>query len=236
MWDKPPLVPDLRDTALAKPPAELDQAWSEEPGRYDQEYAQHWRKNPWRAMQLPYYGFERVDLAIEHGDQVDGHYTGWLAEHHPNPDGLRGPENALLSPNIVCPQAWRTRMPEELYPTSYVAAKTIERLEEFARFRDWPFLLKCSFPDPHHPFDCPEPWSRLLGRRNSSRPRRCLPCWRRQRPSVAAVGARDRLPESRSSALASNGAFRCCHRWCRPHRTRLRHRASQARPLPGPVR
>jgi arylsulfatase A-like enzyme len=27
--------------------------------------------------------------------------------------------------------------------------------------RQQPFCLWASFPDPHHPFDCPEPWSRL---------------------------------------------------------------------------
>ncbi|HUA54404.1 MAG TPA: sulfatase-like hydrolase/transferase [Candidatus Sulfotelmatobacter sp.] len=155
MWDKPPLVPDPRDPALARPPAALDQAAALEPGRYDQEYAQHWRKTPDRTMDLPYYGFEDVALAIDHGDQVDGHYTGWLAARGHEPDALRGPENALPSPDIVCPQAWRTRIPEALYPTSYVAEKTIDRLADFARTPDRPFLLKCSFPDPHHPFTPP---------------------------------------------------------------------------------
>jgi arylsulfatase A-like enzyme len=155
MWDKPPLVPDPRDPALAKPPAALDQAAAPEPGRYDQEYAARWRADPGRTMDLPYYGFEQVDLAIEHGDQVDGHYTGWLAARHADADALRGPDNALPAQGIVCPQAWRTRIPEELYPTSYVAAKTIERLEDFARTPERPFLLKCSFPDPHHPFTPP---------------------------------------------------------------------------------
>lgn len=155
MMDKPPLVPDLRDTALARPPAALDEATAAEPGRYDQEYAAHWRRDPARRIDLPYYGFEEVDLAIEHGDQVDGHYTGWLAARHADPDALRGPEHALPAPDIVAPQAWRTRIPEALYPTSYVAEKTIERLEDFARTRDKPFLIKCSFPDPHHPFTPP---------------------------------------------------------------------------------
>ncbi len=155
MLDRPPLVPDRRDPALARPPAELDEAMPPEPGRYDQEVAAHWRRDPGRAMELPYYGFETVDLAIEHGDQVEGHYTGWLAARHPDPASLRGPQNALPAAGVVAPQAWRTRMPEELYPTGYVAEKTIERLAEFARTPERPFLLKCSFPDPHHPFTPP---------------------------------------------------------------------------------
>ncbi|MEJ0067832.1 MAG: hypothetical protein WDO24_02800 [Pseudomonadota bacterium] len=46
---------------------------------------------PAARMALPYYGSSRVDLAIEHGDQVDGHYSGWLAARHADPDALRGP-------------------------------------------------------------------------------------------------------------------------------------------------
>ena len=155
MLDRPALVPDPRDPALAKPPPHLDEALPPEPGRYDQEFGARWRKDPDRTMDLPYYGFETVDLAIEHGDRADGHYTGWLASRHPAPDSLRGPDNALPAEDVVAPQAWRTRMPEELYPTTYVAEKTIERLTDFARTPDRPFLLKCSFPDPHHPFTPP---------------------------------------------------------------------------------
>jgi arylsulfatase A-like enzyme len=155
MLDKPPLVPDPRNPALARPPAALDEATALEPGRYDQEFAARWRRDPDRTMDLPYYGFEQVDLAIEHGDQVDGHYSGWLAARAHEPDRLRGSENALPSPGITVPQAWRTRIPAELYPTTYVAEATIDRLDGFAVDRARPFFLKCSFPDPHHPFTPP---------------------------------------------------------------------------------
>jgi arylsulfatase A-like enzyme len=155
MIDKPPVVPDGRDPALQRPPAALDEAGVPPPGRYDQEFGVRWRRDPGRTVDLPYYGFEQVDLAIEHGDQVDGHYSGWLAARTKDPDALRGPENALPAPGYGAPQVWRTRVPEALYPTSYVAEKTIERLEEFARTPERPFLLKCSFPDPHHPFTPP---------------------------------------------------------------------------------
>jgi len=52
---------------------------------------------------------------------------------------------------MVLPQAWRTSLPEELYPTSYVIDRTIAYLEAQAK-SDAPILLQCSFPDPHHPF------------------------------------------------------------------------------------
>lgn len=51
-------------------------------------------------------------------------------------------------------QAWRTRVPEELYPSAYIADRTIDKLKEYAS-RDQPFFLQCSFPDPHQPFTPP---------------------------------------------------------------------------------
>ena len=74
-------------------------------------------------------------------------------ERKPGADTLRGPEHALPS-NYSLPQAWRTSLPEELYPTSYVVERTIAYLEDQAR-TGTPFFLQCSFPDPHHPFTPP---------------------------------------------------------------------------------
>ena len=85
--------------------------------RYDQEIAETWRTDPRHDLQYPYYGFDSVDLTVEHGDQVEGHYSRWLAERHTDPDALRGPANALPGDERAAPQAWRTAMPEELYPT-----------------------------------------------------------------------------------------------------------------------
>lgn len=124
-------------------------------GRYDQEIATKWRDDPGHDLDLPYYGFDHVDLVVEHGDAAEGHYSRWLKARHPDPASLRGPANALASGAVTLPQAWRTSLPEGLYPTTYVAQKTIERLEAFAADRTQPFFLMCSFPDPHHPFTPP---------------------------------------------------------------------------------
>jgi arylsulfatase A-like enzyme len=125
------------------------------PGRYDQELGGKWRDEPGHDVDLPFYGFEKVELANDHGDQVEGHYTRWLRGKRADADSLRGPRNAEPVPGLVAPQAWRTRVPEELYPTSYIAERTIARLEDFAADPSRPFFLKCSFPDPHHPFTPP---------------------------------------------------------------------------------
>lgn len=125
------------------------------PGRYDQETGILWRQDPGRGLDLPYYGFDTIDLAVGHGDQVDGHYSGWLEENGLTLDAIGGPGNALShdGPNTL--QAWRTAVPEEFYPTRYVQIKTIEHLQRYAQSPDEPFFHWASFCDPHHPFTPP---------------------------------------------------------------------------------
>ena len=144
--------------SLTVPPDQLREADKilAEPGRYDQELPATWEREPEFEPSLPYYGFKHVELAIGHGDKVVGHYARWLKERHPDPDSLRGPENQLAGNHYAAPQAWRTRVPEELYPTAYVAERTMKFLENYSRTdRARPFYLQCSFPDPHHPFTPP---------------------------------------------------------------------------------
>ena len=124
-------------------------------GPYEQERLTRWRDEPDHDLSLPYYGFEHVDLCVQHGDRVHGHYGRWLEARHPGSDALRGPANALPGgENVVVPMAWRTRVPEELWSTTYVAERTIGHLERFAENNE-PFFLQCSFPDPHPPFTPP---------------------------------------------------------------------------------
>jgi len=126
-------------------------------GRYDQEWMPSWRDDPAQDTALPFYGFDHVDLTIEHGDDIWGHYRRWAREQRSDIDALIGPEHAEPAPGYAladCGQAWRTRVPEDLYSTAYIARRAEERLGEFAR-AGHPFFLKCSFPDPHHPFTPP---------------------------------------------------------------------------------
>jgi arylsulfatase A-like enzyme len=146
MTGKPPLTTYGAGRAPAHAPTS---------GRYDQEDLTRWREVPRHDLDYPFYGFDSADLCNDHADATEGHYTGWLRERHPHPDSLRGPKNAIPTPDYVCPQAWRTRVPEELYATSYVRERTIDRLAECARSGDQPFFLHCSFPDPHHPWTPP---------------------------------------------------------------------------------
>lgn len=133
------------------------EARREGPGRHGQEEWKRWEDDPDATIETPFYGFDSVDLCIYHADDQFGHWRRWLRSQVPNADALTGPENALPAPDYAltrCRQAWRTRVPEALYPTSWVADRAIDRLRE-ARADGRPFFLHCSFPDPHHPFTPP---------------------------------------------------------------------------------
>lgn len=119
---------------------------------YAFEIRSNWIEDPDRVLPLPYYGFDYVRLCIGHGDQVEGHYSGWLRDRLAGAPDPRGRANAGSDGFDDTPQIWRTALPEELYPTTYVA----EEAQAFlSNEDDRPFLLVVSFPDPHHPFTPP---------------------------------------------------------------------------------
>ena len=125
--------------------------------RLDIELLARWRDEGEVEVPRPYYGFDDVMLTISHGDFVRGHYQNWLAQRHANPESLHGAKQALPPGRTIrLPQAWRTRVPEELYPTTYITAHTVQYLERYAAAgTQAPFFLFCSYPDPHHPFAPP---------------------------------------------------------------------------------
>ncbi|MEX0729631.1 MAG: sulfatase-like hydrolase/transferase [Aquisalimonadaceae bacterium] len=122
--------------------------------RVTQESPAYW-KQPDAGIHTPFYGFDHVDLVTDHGDMAGGHYLHWLRDQGVDPERLRGRDNALPN-DYVCPQAWRTAMPEELYPTHYIVERSLAYLDRHAQWGgEQPFFLKLSFPDPHHPFTPP---------------------------------------------------------------------------------
>ncbi|MBN9476522.1 MAG: sulfatase [Bordetella sp. SCN 67-23] len=127
------------------------------PGDYRQECVATWHGNEGAAVTTPFYGFDRVELAIEHGDQAEGDYRRWLRANHPELADRVGPGHAIPAPEYVLTsvgQAWRSRLPEACHPTAWIADRTIERLRE-AKEAGRPFFAYCSFPDPHHPYTPP---------------------------------------------------------------------------------
>jgi arylsulfatase A-like enzyme len=158
-------------------------------GNYEQESKLSWRANPKHDVELPFYGFERVCLTVEHGDDVEGHYRRWLRAELPEADRLLGPANALPTPELAlfqARQAWRTRIPEELHHTAYCAAMSERILEEAARERQ-PFFLFCSFADPHHPLTPPGKYWDMYRPQEIALPRSFRPGANNPPPHLAAL-------------------------------------------------
>lgn len=124
-------------------------------GNYEQENTKIWAENPDHDVELPFYGFDNVDLCTMHGDVVGAKWRRWVKNQDPEIEDKIGPNNAKPDQRYRTPQAYRTRVPEELYPTTYVANHTIDALNQFSEKPDSPFFLVSSFPDPHHPFTPP---------------------------------------------------------------------------------
>ena len=107
-------------------------------------------------VRLPFYGFEEARICTNHGDLVGADYRRWLEQKQPGASSLIGPQNTILDQRRSAPQAWRTSVPEELYPTSYVKELSCEFLEgQAAAEGDKPFFLQVSFSDAHPPFTPP---------------------------------------------------------------------------------
>ena len=126
-------------------------------GRHGQEMETLWEADPQHDLQYPYYGFERASLSIMHADRQYGHWRRWLRSQRADADKLIGPENAIATPEFELTkshQAWRTRVPEELYPNAWITAETIRTMQDSVR-DGRPFYIQCSYPDPHHPFTPP---------------------------------------------------------------------------------
>jgi arylsulfatase A-like enzyme len=101
-----------------------------------------------KNFQTPFYGFDEVDLVVGHGDSCNGHYVDWVKERAPELE----PVLIELGPRIVTDMYRKSPIPEEFYPTSYLTDRSVNFLESYAEGdKKKPFLLKVSYPDPHHP-------------------------------------------------------------------------------------
>jgi arylsulfatase A-like enzyme len=84
------------------------------------------------------------------------HYGRWLYRDGPD----RGNERLrLMTPEAAGvpwdhTQTWKSVLPEEDHPTTWVADRAVEWLSTV----EGPFFSWVSFTDPHHPMDPPAPW------------------------------------------------------------------------------
>ncbi|MBC7781614.1 MAG: sulfatase-like hydrolase/transferase [Proteobacteria bacterium] len=125
--------------------------------------------DPERGWHGPYMGFEHCDLMVlghMHRNRplqqpITGHYERWLA-------GIGRGEQAgealrlwasETRPGNGAAQTWSSGLPTAWHSSTWVADRTLDWIAR--RDPSQPFCAWASFPDPHHPFDAPDPWSRL---------------------------------------------------------------------------
>ena len=114
----------------------------------------------------PYMGFQHLELMLV------GH-NWWAPEKPPagqhyerfyHMDGRGDEKTKLMWENAGdtkgAAQTWHSKLPTAWHNTPWTADRAIEWLKH-GRDTEKPFCTWVSFPDPHHPFDCPEPWSWL---------------------------------------------------------------------------
>jgi arylsulfatase A-like enzyme len=107
-----------------------------------------------------FYGFDHIELAIDHGSRITGHHLQWALQKGGKFEDLVVDMEGEL-PGTDRSEHWkqiyRPPYPEELHSTAFVTERTINFIEQ-AQAEDKPWLAWCSFPDPHHPMCPPGKW------------------------------------------------------------------------------
>ena len=118
----------------------------------------------WRG---PYMGFRQAELIVlGHVNNPlplerppVGHYERWLLSQDDEEEVLRLCTASDGTDTEGAAQTWHSVLPVPWHSSTWVGDRTVEFLSK--RDRSKPFCAWASFPDPHQPFDCPVPWSKL---------------------------------------------------------------------------
>ena len=114
----------------------------------------------------PYMGFDTVDMVtIGHNYFLPPEPpSGLQYEKFFYADG-KGKERIEqyyeeLEPQTTAAQTWNSGLPVAYHNSTWVGDRTIDYINKHED-SEKPFFMWASFPDPHHPFDCPAPWCYL---------------------------------------------------------------------------
>ena len=114
--------------------------------------------------QGPYMGFAHVEMMLvghnwfpPEAPPRGQHYERWFHADGRGAEKIRAYRRNAGDTRGAA-QTWHSELPVAWHNSTWTADRTIEWLR---RDHAAPFCAWVSFPDPHHPFDCPEPWSRL---------------------------------------------------------------------------
>ena len=111
----------------------------------------------------PYMGFGHVELMLEGHNHFPPmlppkgqHYERWY-----HADGQGEQRTALYKESkgsgalSGAHETWNSGLPVAWHNSTWIGDRTVDHIK---RAGDDPFCIWASFPDPHHPFDAPEPW------------------------------------------------------------------------------
>lgn len=107
-----------------------------------------------------FYGFGHIELTIGHGSWSGGHHYQWALEKGVDKELLGAGLDAEFDIPGRSPEWWQVHpapFPDEAYSTTFVTERTINFIEQ-AKADAEPWMVWCSYPDPHHPMSPPEPW------------------------------------------------------------------------------
>lgn len=118
----------------------------------------------WKNFSGPFYGFEHIELARNHGDEahVGQHYVLWmeekLIEQGKDPkswrEWFRKPTGTSES------QYGKWNIPEEFHLNIWIAERTNRLLEQYTNKHE-AFFIWSSFFDPHPPYLVPGKWAEM---------------------------------------------------------------------------
>lgn len=114
----------------------------------------------------PYMGFAHTELTVLghfHKSRppvrpVVGHWERWFLARGTDEEALAKWAQSSR-PGTGAAQTWASALPEQWHSSTWIADRAIDWIGQ--RASEEPFCTWISFPDPHHPFDCPSPWNSL---------------------------------------------------------------------------
>lgn len=109
----------------------------------------------WAGFHGPYYGFDHIELARNHGDEAwaGQHYAIWMEEN-----GFASWRDHFRGPGDSVGRQYVWDLPQEHHYTRFVAERSASAIDEAAD-QGRPFFVWASFQDPHPPYLVPEPWA-----------------------------------------------------------------------------
>ena len=115
----------------------------------------------------PYMGFQHVELVVEGHNHwlpmappFGQHYERWYYGDGRGESKNQRYKTPLPPDSGGALQTFNSALPVAWHNSTWVGDRTIDFLRRH-KDDDAPFCLWASFPDPHHPFDAPEPWCHL---------------------------------------------------------------------------